>query len=319
MIGTVRSQSKADTLQAKYNKKYTNPKLEFVIVSDLLQKGGFEKAFNEHKDIKYVLHTASPVTEQDSDQDYDTFFKKPAVEGTINVLKSIKDFAPQVEKVIVTSSIVASFDLNRLNDPSYSFDEASWSPIEWDINFFGKEWLLAYQASKKLAEKATWEFVEIEKPDFTLTVVNPPFVFGPQFFDEDAGAEKLNLSAQLVKGYLDTDPNDTHLFDEFNGIQADVRDIAAFHILPLEKKGLEGKRLLPVGSRFTGQSILDAINEQFPELEGKIAKGDPTREESIITVGYNDSKTLEWIGGYEYIPFKKVIYDAIRQILDQKK
>lgn len=319
VVGTARSQSKADAVLAQYKRKFSDPKLEFVVVDDFLKADGFVKVLNDYNDIKYVLHTASPVTETESDQDYETFFKKPAVEGTLNVLRSVKDFGPQVEKVVVTSSIVASFHLDKLEDPSFKFDEFTWSPIEWDVEFFGKEWLLAYQASKKLAEKAAWEFYETENSKFELTVVNPPFVFGPQFFDEDAGVEKLNTSSQFVKNFLDTDPNDIHLFDEFKGIQADVRDIAAFHILPLEREGLSGKRLLPVGSRFTGQGILNIINEEFPELQGSIAKGDPTGEKGIITVGYDDSKTLEWVGGYDYIPFNKVVYDSIKQILDQRK
>lgn len=36
-----------------------------------------------------------------------------------------------------------------------------------------------YRASKTYAEKAAWEFVEKEKPNFTLSTINPPLVFGP--------------------------------------------------------------------------------------------------------------------------------------------
>ena len=38
---------------------------------------------------------------------------------------------------------------------------------------------LAYMGSKKFAEKAAWDFVENEKPEFTLSTVNPVMIFGP--------------------------------------------------------------------------------------------------------------------------------------------
>lgn len=36
-----------------------------------------------------------------------------------------------------------------------------------------------YRASKTFAEKAAWDFVEKEKPNFALATINPPMVFGP--------------------------------------------------------------------------------------------------------------------------------------------
>jgi hypothetical protein len=34
-------------------------------------------------------------------------------------------------------------------------------------------------ASKTFAEKAAWDFMKEESPDFTLTTINPTLVFGP--------------------------------------------------------------------------------------------------------------------------------------------
>jgi len=39
--------------------------------------------------------------------------------------------------------------------------------------------MAGYRASKTFAEKAAWDFVEKEKPNFTLSTINPPMVFGP--------------------------------------------------------------------------------------------------------------------------------------------
>jgi nucleoside-diphosphate-sugar epimerase len=37
----------------------------------------------------------------------------------------------------------------------------------------------AYRASKTLAERAAWEFVETHKPGWDVATINPPLVFGP--------------------------------------------------------------------------------------------------------------------------------------------
>jgi hypothetical protein len=37
----------------------------------------------------------------------------------------------------------------------------------------------AYRASKTLAERAAWEFVETNKPSWDISTINPPLVFGP--------------------------------------------------------------------------------------------------------------------------------------------
>lgn len=38
---------------------------------------------------------------------------------------------------------------------------------------------MGYNASKKLAEKAAWKFLEDKKPTFDLTVINPDIIIGP--------------------------------------------------------------------------------------------------------------------------------------------
>ncbi len=68
-----------------------------------------------------------------------------------------------------------------------------------------------YTASKTLAERAAWDFVEKEKAaiGWDLVTLCPPFIFGP-FLHEVAKPELLNTSAQLwyfmvVKGTFDNE------------------------------------------------------------------------------------------------------------------
>jgi nucleoside-diphosphate-sugar epimerase len=89
----------------------------------------------------------------------------PAILGTTGVLKAIKKNAPTVKHVVITSSFASILDASKGNYPGHTYSEKDWNPItleEADLNpAYG------YRASKTFAEKAAWEFVEKEKPNFT--------------------------------------------------------------------------------------------------------------------------------------------------------
>jgi nucleoside-diphosphate-sugar epimerase len=55
--------------------------------------------------------------------------------------------------------------------------EDDWNPSTWEDGLKGNI-STAYGVSKTYAEKAAWEFMETENPDFDLIALNPPGVFG---------------------------------------------------------------------------------------------------------------------------------------------
>lgn len=59
VVGTVRSQEKADKIKAQYNGKYAD-NLSFAIVPDIAQPGAFDEAVKSDPPFEAVLHTASP-------------------------------------------------------------------------------------------------------------------------------------------------------------------------------------------------------------------------------------------------------------------
>lgn len=89
----------------------------------------------------------------------------PAINGTRGLLSAIKNNAPSVTRLVLTSSFAAIVDASKGNCPGHTYSEKDWNPVteeEADINpAYG------YRASKTLAEKAAWDFVEKEKPNFT--------------------------------------------------------------------------------------------------------------------------------------------------------
>lgn len=118
--------------------------------------------------------------------------------GTTGILKAIKAHAPTVKRVVITSSFAAIMSASG-KPPGYVFSEKDWNPVTTEEAVDNPS--LGYRASKTFAEKAAWEFVEKEKPNFTLATMNPPLVFGP--VNHHLGSLKnLNTSNQLVRDMM---------------------------------------------------------------------------------------------------------------------
>ncbi|KAH3667086.1 hypothetical protein WICMUC_005433 [Wickerhamomyces mucosus] len=315
IIGTVRSEDKKNQLlqkfNAKYGDKFNSSNLILEIVKDIGKSNAFDEIFIKYKDIKYVLHTASPFAYGLGD-DLNKEYLEPARDGTLNVLKAIVNHAPQVEKVVITSSQAAVLNLDKLNDSKFIHTEKTWNPLEWkDVN----NEFLAYFVSKKVAERAAWDFIRDNQVNFKLITILPPYIFGPQFFDSDASG-KLGTSAQIIKDLLKSDPNDYHLFDDIKYASTDVRDIAKFHIFALEISKLSNERIAPVAERFNQQLILNIINDNLPKFNGYIAKGDYQHEKDIESAGFDVSKSVELVGGYKFISLKQQVLDSVNQIVE---
>lgn len=62
---------------------------------------------------------------------------------------------------------------------------------------------VSYCVGKKLAEKALWQFVEEEKPSFSVTNFMPPLIFGPML-QKVPNVEKINFSNNLIRGIMNS-------------------------------------------------------------------------------------------------------------------
>ncbi|KAG7888248.1 hypothetical protein KL936_003460 [Ogataea polymorpha] len=304
VIGTARAESKFEPLLSEFKKKYRNANLSYEVVADITAEGAFDDLLKRHPDIKYVLHTASPFS-FGYDKSFEEAYFKPAVEGTKNVLQSIKKYAPQVTNVVVTSSFAA---IMRFTPDYVKYTNQDWNPVKLEEC---KNEVEAYCASKTHAEKAAWDFVKNEKPNFKLTTVCPPYVFGPQVFDSVV-TKTLNTSNELINRIVKTPPTD-ELVSEPSGLEVDVRDVAKFHQLAFEKESAVGTRLFVVAGHFTGQTILNILNKHFPNE--KLAVGAPEKDNATELIGYDIDNVLESVGGYEFISLEKSIVDAASQYL----
>jgi nucleoside-diphosphate-sugar epimerase len=118
--------------------------------------------------------TASPFHFRVNDTKKDLL--DPAINGTTGVLKAIKKYAPTVKRVVITSSFASIVNTAKGAWPGHVYSEADWNPVT--VEEATRDPSTGYRASKTLAEKAAWKFVEEEKPNFTISTINPPLVSG---------------------------------------------------------------------------------------------------------------------------------------------
>jgi nucleoside-diphosphate-sugar epimerase len=169
--------------------------------------------------------------------------------------------------------LAAILDTSKGIRPGYTYTEADWNPIAAD-SLSTADPLMLYLASKVLAEQAVWEFMENEKPDFTLTTICPPFTYGPVIHHVES-LSSLNASIadfyQLMDGTCATVPEGSPISCVF----ADVRDVAKAHLLAFESPRAAGQRYLSVNGSYTYQQIVDIIRSEVMQAREKTAVGHP--------------------------------------------
>ena len=140
--GTVRSLQNA-TKVAPLRELCPGSKYPIELVeADLMKPDSWPLAV---KDCHYVMHVASPFPADNPRHEDDLI--KPAVDGTLNVLRACQD-AGTVKRVVLTSSVAS---VARTDTASKAVKtEADWT----DTN----NMKCAYAKSKTLAEKAAWDY-----------------------------------------------------------------------------------------------------------------------------------------------------------------
>jgi nucleoside-diphosphate-sugar epimerase len=308
VVTTVRTQEKADQIKSSYP-SFSKDKLDFAIVPDVAVSGAFDKAVVSDPPFEAVIHTASPFRLNISDLKKDLL--DPAINGTVGLLKSVKDNAPSVKQVVITSSGAAILDFSR--PQTYTFTDADWNHMTWEEATSNA--LNAYRGSKYFSEKYAWDFVEKEKPSYALTSMNPTMVYGPiihHLKDLDA----LNASNERIRDIAFGKAKDAC---PYTGVflWVDVRDLALAHVLAIEKpKEAGGQRFLCSPGHYSNKQIAEVIGEEFPELKAGLPTGDALKPGDIPPTGwygYDNSKSKD-ILGLTYRTFKECIVDTVNSL-----
>jgi nucleoside-diphosphate-sugar epimerase len=162
------------------------------------------------------------------------------------------------------------------------------------------------------AEKAAWEFVEQEKPNFDIATINPPLVFGPVVHYLNS-LEAINTSNQRMRNLIRGDMKEK-LAPSGTFLWVDVRDVALAHVRAIEVPEAGGERFFVTAGFFTNKDIADVIRDTHPELESKLPPKDSPSDLPKDIYGYDNSKSQN-ILGIKYVPLKKTVVDTVDSLL----
>jgi len=310
--GTVRSKAKGEylsTLFAEYGDKF-----ELSVVQDITNPGAFDEIV---KGVDAIAHTASPFHFNADDPNE---LIGPAVNGTVGILESAIKNGTNVKRVIVLSSCASVSNISDRGE----LNEDNWNTSNpKEVEEKGREASQAakYRASKTLAERAAWKFVEERKPSWDLVVLNPPFVFGP-VLHEVPDPDSLNTSAKLFYDYV---VKGTHTAEQLASVQmswVDVRDLALAHVRAVEVEEAGGHRFILTSGSVVWQDWFDEAHNliksgKIPEglIPPKAPAGTPGAGEKVKHQQWYSAAKAEKILG---IQFKDRQTTAVDSILDYR-
>lgn len=146
----VRSEVKAD--RVRQDNPDAGSRLDFAIVPDITVPGAFDEALSSTVIFDTVIHTAAPYLYSAASSSTD--FLHPGIQGTAQLLYSLKHLAPGVRRVVLTGSCAAVIDFDLPVGAGKVYTSADWNPISWEEAQQTVDLSVAYRASKKFAELA---------------------------------------------------------------------------------------------------------------------------------------------------------------------
>ncbi|KAI6830006.1 NAD(P)-binding protein [Hortaea werneckii] len=308
VVTTVRSQDKAKKI-ADNHAQYGPDKLSFAIVEDIAKEGAFDQAVVSDPPFETVIHTASPFHFNVTDVQKELL--DPAIIGTTGILKSIKKSAPSVKRVVITSSFASIINPYKGSWPEHTYTETDWNPITQQQAIENPA--NGYRASKTFAERAAWEFLEKEKPNFSIATMCPPLVLGPIVHYLNS-LDALNTSNQRVRDIMmgkakeEIPPTGTFIW-------VDVRDLALCHVLAMEKEGAANKRFFITTGYFSNKEIAEIIGKNFPQykegLPSASTPGGGYPEEGVYKI---DNSNVVNTLGVKFRPLEESIVDTVKSL-----
>ena len=278
-----------------------------LVEADLMKPDGWNEAV---ADCTYVLHLASPFPNTEPADENEVI--KPAVEGTLQVLRACKE-AKCVKRVVLTSSVAAV---------SGEFDEGEFSEADWTKP---EQCKMAYFKSKTLAEKAAWDFVDKLADDerFELVTINPSYVMGPVL------CGSFTTSMESIKRLLN---HEMPMVPRINFAIVDVRDVAASHLAAMTVPEASGNRHIVHGQNIWISELAKILENEFKPQGYKvptstapypllwmIGRFDKTVKMILPSVGHvtrYDIGRMKSILGVEPRPIEETLIDMAYSLIE---
>ncbi len=316
----VRSPAKVDAIKSLFSSTPSS-QLDFAVVPDIGKPGAFDSALaSDNGAFDVVLHTASPYVYGQAKSTSD--FLTPAIKGTTEILSGIQRVAPDsVKRVIVTSSYAAIGLFGAADDSNKVYTADDWNPvtIEKSEEAFAKgNERPIYQASKKFAEKAAWEFKDNadNKVKWDLVVLNPPMIYGPMSNKPSTEKDLNESTIRIYDGFFKNKKPEDKVLDDGLPLYVDVRDIALAHVRAMDAPGAANKRVLVAAGDLRSQEISDILRADVKGADAVVPRGEPGKNTKPATAFSMDSSVAEKELGIKWTSKQDTFRDLGNQLMD---
>jgi len=223
-----------------------------IFKAELSEDGSFDAAVTG---CHGVFHVATPIDFAPKDPENDLI--KPAINGTLNVLKSCTK-AKTVKRVVVTSS-AATVSINDSAEQNQYIDESCWSDVDFLQTKKPPTW--PYAVSKMLAEQAALQYGKEQGLD-VVTII-PVLMVGPSIL------ANVPSSVQLALTMLTGNP---HTLQAIKGMQfvsgsisiVHVDDVCSAQIFLMDNPAAEGRYICcPINTSVP--QLADYLSERYPQ------------------------------------------------------
>ncbi|EXJ86847.1 hypothetical protein A1O3_03801 [Capronia epimyces CBS 606.96] len=327
---TVRSASSEAGLATVFSQEIASGALQIVRVPDIAAADAFDSAI---VGCTHVAHIASPLVVGAADVEKDVLI--PAVQGTLSLLKAAAR-SSSVEAVVITSSFAAVLDPAFDLRPGYTYTPADWNPIDYetaaDPNLDLSPWpakyrpFITYMASKKLAEKAAWDFyaeyLTLTPSDshlhshshshshspsrWRLTVICPTYIGGPCVLPLPKGPQSLSFSNQLIWNTAVSKPADSLPQIDFP-YWVDVRDVAKAHIRALTTPQADRERFILAPTKRTYSEIADVARKTCGFTPS-------TEKQTLHCFDIVSDNCATILGLTEWVSFEDMVAQTVQQV-----
>ncbi|KAK0203427.1 hypothetical protein DFS33DRAFT_1474538 [Desarmillaria ectypa] len=294
---------KVDILKKALSLNYSK-NFEVVEVSDV-SSGDLSQHL---KGVYGIIHSAAPLPGR---VDPEAAFRI-SIEGSLHIMREA--VKAKVPRVVATSSIVT------YPFPVGPFGVDDWNPITKEEAIASGSPFHVYVAEKKYSDMAVVEFAE-SHPEIDITLVGPPFNFGPFAPGFELLISEPNLKALSTNESFYALLRRSHTdFLTLPGA-IDVRDSARAHVLALESRpSFEvGRKRLAICSphQSSYKDALDIIAKERPELKDRLADGSHAPEWPSYTLPLNWERLEDVLGltTNSFIPWRKTVLDAVDSLL----
>lgn len=197
-----------------------------------------------------------------------------------------------------------------------TYTEAERSPLTLKDAY--SNGVLAYAASKAFAEKAAWDFVAENKPNFSLATINPPMIYGPIKYPIKS-LDSVNTSNQLLADII-SGKHRGGLPPTGLPLWVDVRDVALAHVKAIEIEEAAVKRFFVTAGHYSNVELYRALWGNFPELRDRLpdeaGKGGGPNP-ALKSFGYDTTQASTTLG-LKWTPYEKTIIDSANSLLKYK-